>query len=332
MLIGISLLLMGKPLIIAHRGASGERPEHTLAAYELAIDQGADYIEPDLVITKDGVLVARHENEISGTTDVQTKPEFAARKVEKVVDGQRQAGWFTEDFTLKELRTLRATERLSKVRPANVAFNGKFGIPTLTQILDLVRRKEKQTGRKIGVYPETKHPSYHRSLGLPLEEPLLKVLAKYGYKSSTDPVFIQSFEVGNLKWLRPRTKLNLVQLIDDTGSPADTSTPYSEMVQPDGLRQIAEYANGIGPSKSLVIPVLAGGRLGTPTSLVSNAHAVGLQVHIWTIRREDAFLPTTLRGKPDRELVAFIESGVDGVFTDQPGAAVQVRDSKKRTP
>ena len=220
-------IVRAEPLLIAHRGASGERPEHTLAAYERAIDQGADFIEPDLVLTKDGVLVARHENEIGGTTDVADHPEFADRKTTKVIDGVEMAGWFTEDFTLAELRTLRARERLPDLRPANKRFDTLYQIPTFEEILKLVRAKEAESRRRIGLYPETKHPSYFAGIGLAHQAPLLDLLNRYGYMTEADPVFIQSFEVGNLKALRAATRLRLIQLVDAEGGPAD-STRSSE--------------------------------------------------------------------------------------------------------
>ena len=225
--------LEGQAIIIAHRGASGERPEHTIAAYTLAIEQGADYIEPDLVLTKDGVLVARHENEISETTDVASKPEFADRKATKTIDGQKMTGWFTEDFTLAELKTLRAKERLPQLRKANMAYDGQFEVPTFEEILELAKTERAKTGRQIGIYPETKHPTYFASIGLPHEEPLLALLTRYGYTEKSAPVFIQSFEVGNLETLRSKTKLRLIQLMDEKGSPADRpDMRYAEMATP----------------------------------------------------------------------------------------------------
>ncbi len=248
------------PIVIGHRGASGLRPEHTLAAYELAIAQGADYIEPDLVATKDGVLVARHENEISGTTDVAERPEFSDRKTTKVIDGATITGWFTEDFTLAELKTLRAKERIPDLRPGNTAFNGQFEIPTLQEVIDLAQRKSAELGRTIGIYPETKHPSYFDSIGLSLEEPLVETLNQNGYIGLNAPVFIQSFEVGNLQQLNQLTDVPLVQLFGGaTDQPydfvlqGDTRT-YGDLTQPNALATIASYANGIGPSKRLIVP------------------------------------------------------------------------------
>jgi glycerophosphoryl diester phosphodiesterase len=321
-----------KPIIIAHRGASGERPEHTIAAYTLAIEQGADYIEPDLVLTKDGVLVARHENAISETTDVAARAEFADRKMTKTIDGQKVTDWFTEDFTLAELKTLRAKERLPLLRPANTAFDGQFEIPTLQEIIQLAQAKSKETGRVIGIYPETKHPSYFAVIGLPHEEPLLKTLALFGMNSADSPVFIQSFEVSNLKALHGKTKVRLIQLMDNEGGPADLpGTRYADMATPTGLKAISEYANGVGPNKAMVIPRTLLGNLGEPSALIANAHAVGLKVHPWTFRRENYFLPLAQKsginpaahGDVITEIRAFIAAGVDGFFSDNVAEAVK---------
>jgi glycerophosphoryl diester phosphodiesterase len=315
----------GQVLVIAHRGASGERPEHTIASYTLAIEQGADYIEPDLVLTKDGVLVARHENEISETTDVSMKPAFADRKTTKTIDGQKMTGWFTEDFTLAELKTLGAKERLPQLRKANTAYDGQFEVPTFEEILELAK------ARGVGVYPETKHPSYFASIGLPHEAPLLALLQKYGHVERTAPVFIQSFEVENLKALRPKTKLRLIQLLDEKGSPADRADlSYPAMATSGGLKTIATYADGIGPNKALVIPRNFLGNLGEPTSLVADAHEAGLAVHPWTFRRENYFLPLAQKsgvdpraiGDLEREIEVFLAAGVDGLFSDNPAQAV----------
>ncbi len=321
-----------EPIIIAHRGASGERPEHTIAAYTLAIEQGADYIEPDLVLTKDSVLVARHENAISETTDVAARAEFADRKTTKTIDGQKVTDWFTEDFTLAELKTLRAKERLPMLRSANTAFDGQFDIPTLQEIIQLAQAKSKETGRVIGIYPETKHPSYFAAIGLPHEEPLLKTLALFGMNKADSPVFIQSFEVNNLKALRGKTKVRLIQLMDNDGGPADLpGTRYADMATPTGLKAISEYANGVGPNKAMVIPRTVLGNLGAPTALVADAHAAGLKVHPWTFRRENYFLPLAQKsginpaahGDVITEIRAFIAAGVDGLFSDNVAEAVK---------
>ncbi len=324
------------PIIIAHRGASGERPEHTLAAYERAIDQGADYIEPDLVLTKDGVLVARHENAISGTTDVAGHPEFADRRMTKTIDGVEVTDWFTEDFTAEELRTLRARERLPQLRAANTAFDGQFMIPTFAEILELVRSEEARSGRRIGIYPETKHPSYFAHIGLPHEAALLELLTRYGYTHASDPIFIQSFEVGNLIALGARTDLRLIQLVEPDGAPADRpGARYADMMSEAGLAAIAAYADGIGPAKDMVIARDDDGNLAASTGLVARAHAAGLAVHPWTFRAENHFLPANLRagaepqvhGDLTAEIRAFIAEGVDGLFSDFPGVAVAVISS-----
>jgi glycerophosphoryl diester phosphodiesterase len=320
-----------RPIVIAHRGASGERPEHTIAAYDLAIDQGADFIEPDIVITKDGVLIARHENELSDTTDVAAHPEFAARKTSKTIDGMRVTGWFSEDFTLAEIKTLRVKERLPKIRPGNVRFDGQFAIPTLQEVIDLVKRKSAQTGRVIGIYPETKHPSYFDSLGLSMEEPLVRTLHDNGYRGANAPVFIQSFEVGNLLELRKMTDLPLIQLLNDVGKPYDfvlkkDPRTYADLIQPDALRKIAQYAQGIGPNKNMVVPRDGTGKLQSPTRLLEDARRAGLKVHIWTLRNEDYFLPKDFKGDPKAEYRLFYNLRVDGVFTDFPAVGVAVRN------
>jgi glycerophosphoryl diester phosphodiesterase len=317
------------PIIIAHRGASADRPEHTIASYSVAIDQGADFIEPDLVPTKDHQLVARHENEISGTTDVADHPEFASRRATKTIDGQSVTGWFIEDFTLAELKTLFARERLPMLRPANMAFNDKERIPTLDEIIALAKSASQRTGRTIGIYPETKHPSYFRALGLPIEPVLLAALTRAGWIGAKSPVFIQSFEAGNLQALHNETKIRLIQLIDKDTS-AD-GVPYDSMLTPAGLKAIAAYATGIGPNRDRIIPRDAAGTLGRPTSLVTDAHAAGLQVHPWTFRPENYFLAAPFRsnqnpierGDAAGEIRLYLETGIDGVFSDLPAAAVE---------
>jgi glycerophosphoryl diester phosphodiesterase len=334
-----------RPIVIAHRGASGYRPEHTLESYRLAIELGADYVEPDLVSTKDGVLVCRHENEIGGTTDVAAHPELAARRTAKPIDGVSVEGWFTEDFTLAELRTLRARERLPQLRPRNTEFDGRFQIPTFDEVIALVQRESAARGRTIGIYPETKHPSWFQSLGLGLEEPLLRALRRAGWTEAGAPVFIQSFETGNLRMLRGMTRVRLVQLIESTGGPFDLTRggdarTYADLTTPAGLAQIATYADAVGPHKDLVIPRDEGGRLRAPSSLVAEAHAAGLAVHPWTFRSENYFLPADFHaadpadpafgathGDAEAELAAFFAAGVDGVFADFPDIALKVRTS-----
>jgi len=323
------------PIVIAHRGASGERPEHTLEAYRLAVEQGADFVEPDLVSTKDGVLVCRHENEISGTTDVGTRPGFASRRATKTIDGAAVTGWFTEDFTLAELKTLRARERLPELR--GTAFDGRFEVPTFEEVLallDSANARPDRRGRPVGLYPETKHPSYFEALGLPLETPLLEALRRHGLDRADARVFIQSFEVGNLRRLAGLTRVPLVQLIDAEGQPRDFSVgriprKYADMIRPEGLKDIAAYARGIGVHKSLV-----------SASLVRDAHAAGLLVHVWTLRAENTFLPAELRKGSDpsargdmaSEATLFLEAGVDGYFTDHPAIGVAARDAFRAAP
>ena len=317
-----------KPIIIAHRGASGERPEHTLAAYDLAIDQGADFIEPDVVPTKDDHLVARHENEISGTTDVADHPEFADRRTTKTIDGQQVTGWFTEDFTLAELKSLRARERLPQLRPANTAYDGQFEVPTFAEVIALAKR----AGR--GIYPELKHPTHFASIGLDMEDALVRALSEAGWTDKGDPVFVQCFEVGPLQRLRSRTRVRLVQLIADEGAPADRpDRSYRAMLTPEGLKEIATYADAIGPAKSLIVPRGPDGRSLGPTRLVEQAHAAGLKVHSWTMRSENAFLPTELRRGEDlrargdalAEYRLFYGLGVNGLFSDHPADAVAAK-------
>lgn len=331
---------LAAPLVIGHRGAPGYRPEHTLASYRLAIRLGADYVEPDLVSTRDGVLVARHENEISGTTDVADHPEFADRRTTKVIDGRSVTGWFTEDFTLAELKTLRAEERLPQVRPGNTRYDGRFEVPTFAEVLQLVRDEERRTGRTIGVAPETKHPSYFDSIGLSLEEPMLRTLSRFHLDRKRSPVLIQSFEVGNLQELDEVTPLPLEQLVDASGAPYDRvaagdPTTYAAMLTPAGLQEIATYADWVGPSKDLVLPRdPATGATGAPSALVPDAHRAGLRVVVWTLRDENQFMATNFRRGTDpdakgdifAEVTAFLDAGVDAVFADYPDSAVDARD------
>lgn len=343
-----------RPIVIGHRGASGYHPEHTLESYALAVQQGADFIEPDLVITRDGVLIARHENEIGGTTDVANHPEFAERRTTKVIDGRRITGWFAEDFTLAEIRTLRARERLAQLRTGNARFDGKFGIPTFDEILAWVRRVNDERaaaarrGRKsppttIGIYAETKHPTYFRTLGKPLEEPLIVALRRSGLDRADAPAFIQSFETANLRMLKNLTRVRLIQLLDDSGAPFDfiasgSNRTYADLVTPSGLADIAEYAHGIGPTRELVIPRREDGTLGQPTDLVRDAHSAGLKVHAWTFRAENTFLPANFRsgedpaapGDLESEIRAYLDAGVDGVFADHPDLAVRARNAWDR--
>lgn len=331
------------PLVIGHRGASGYVPEHTLAAYALAILEGADYIEPDLVMTKDGHLIARHDNVLDLTTDVADHPEFANRKATKTVDGVAIEGWFSEDFTLEEIKQLRAIERIPEERPANTRLNSTFEVPTLAEIIDLVQALEVATNRRIGLYPETKHPTYFDNLGLSLEEPLVKTLHHRGYRGPEARVFIQSFEVSNLKDLNQMTDLPLVQLLWLVGKPYDVEATggtltYDQMATPAGLTEIATYANGVGPEKYyFIIPKDEAGRLKVEDTkpFVHDAHAAGLAVHPYTFRAENVFLPTNFQssneptafGDVAAEIMAFLETGIDGFFIDQPNLGVRARDT-----
>ena len=323
-----------QPLVIAHRGASGYRPEHTLAAYELGARMGADFVEPDLVATKDGILVARHENEISTTTDVADRGEFAGRRTTKTIDGVALTGWFTEDFTLAELRTLRAKERIPQLRPRNTLYDGRYRVPTFQEVIDLTERLSKELKRDIGIYPETKHPTYFRSIGLPLEPPLVATLRSNRLDKRNADVFVQSFETGNLKALDRQLKVPLVQLFGSkTSKPFGDSRTYAELATRAGLREVATYADGAGPSKDYIVPRDPEGRSLAPTSFVADAHAAGLVVHPYTFRNENAFLPLELRSSADpaaygdafSEYHQFFGLGVDGVFSDNPDTAVEAR-------
>ena len=332
----------GKPIVIAHRGASGYVPEHTLAAYAMAMLQGADFIEPDLVMTKDGHLIARHDNVLDLSTDVGNRPEFAGRKTTKTVDGVTVTGWFSEDFTLEEIKTLRAVERIPNTRPANARFDGQFEIPTLQEIIELAQAYEKLVDRRIGLYPETKHPTYFDRLGLSLEEPLVKTLHRYGYESRNARVFIQSFEISNLRKLKTMTQIPLVQLLWIEGKPYDVeagggSLTYEQMATPAGLAQIASYAQGVGPEKSFIIPLDPAGNLDLShaTSFVKDAHTVGLRVHPYTFRSENTFLPTSFKSSSDPsaqgdgvgEIKVFLKTGIDGFFTDQTDRGIVAREA-----
>ena len=310
------------PLIIAHRGASGERPEHTRAAYERAIEQGADYIEPDLVMSRDGVLIARHENEIGGTTDIAARPEFAARRTTKTIDGETVTGWFTEDFTLAELKTLRARERLPEIRPANTAFDGQDPILTFDEVLAIAEAATARTSRVIGVAPELKHPSYFAALGLPMEPPLIAALTAHGLMGTDSPVLIQCFEIDALRSLDQSTDAPLLQLVAAGGGPADHShRTYAAMITPEGLAEIRTYADWIGADTALIESAP-----GTPTVLIADAHAAGLKVAAWTFRAENLFLPEGDRigtdplahGRLRERLARFAAYGLDAAFMDQP--------------
>lgn len=324
------------PLVIAHRGASGERPEHTRAAYDLAIDQGADFIEPDLVMSKDGKLVVRHENEISETTDVSDRPEFANRRITRTIDGRPVIGWFTEDFTLSELRTLRARERLPALRPESAAFDGQEPILTFQEVIDIARAGTERTGRTIGVAPELKHPTHFAAIGLPMEPPVIAALTANDLMAADRPVLIQSFEVKVLRALDQATDAPLLQLMSPLGGPFDRpEVTYIDMATPEGLAEIATYADAIGVETGLIYPRDASGAAPVATTLVADAHAAGLKVVVWTFRAEDVFLPVEFRGKAVNglgDLVGwlrrFYRLGVDAVFADHPAIAVQARSDR----
>ena len=302
---------MPNVVVIAHRGASGERPEHTLESYRLAIEQGADYIEPDLVMTRDGVLIARHENEIGGTTDVAERGEFAGRRRTQVIDGETTTGWFTEDFTLAEIKTLRARERLPELRPKNRVFDGRVSVPTFDEILQLAVEASGQRSvrPRIGIYPETKHPAHFAAIGLPQEQAVLQALERFGYGHEGSPVFIQSFDPNNLRQLSGMTHLPLVQLLEH---------------ELGDMRRVAEYADAIGIAKSLAT-----------SEAVALAHALDLAVHVWTFRAENEFLPDELKigsaaadhGNLAGEIARYISRGIDGFFTDFPAIGVRARNA-----
>lgn len=329
-------------MLIGHRGSCGYRPEHTLASYELAARTGADYLEPDVVSTSEGVLVCRHENELSDTTDIAERAEFADRKRTKTIDGFEVTGWFTEDLTLAEVKSLRAIERLPELRPRNTALDGQHQVPTFAELLALRAELAAELGRPLGVYVETKHPTYFAEIGLPLEEPLLADLAAHdlGVPQAQDDalarVVVQSFELGNLQRLRSElgTAWPLVYLVAQI-SPGDDAArqiggTLAELLAPAGLAELAEHVDGIGPERGLVIRRLdenerpTRGSWGAQTSLVPDAHHAGLVVHPWTLRAENYFLPGPLRSGEDprdtgdvqAEMRSFLEAGVDGFFTD----------------
>jgi glycerophosphoryl diester phosphodiesterase len=326
------------PLVFGHRGAAGYRPEHTSAGYELAARMGADYIEPDLVPTKDGVLVDRHEPEISQTTDVASHPEFANRKTTKTIDGVVTTGWFTTDFTLAELKTLRAVERIPDIRQHNTLYNGRYTVPTFQEDINQWKVLARRFNRNLGIVPEIKHSTYFRSIGLPMEQRVLSVLRRNGLDRSNAKVVIQSFEVGNLQWLHQHTRVPLMQLTSATGAPADfvaSGDPrtYADLCTPAGLRQVGRYATFLGPDKNQIVPRDGAGKLLTPTTLVRDAHRAHLLVAPYTFRNENNFLPTDFRrgtnpadyGDALAEYELFYRLGVDGVFSDDSDTAVTAR-------
>ena len=316
------------PLIIAHRGASGERPEHTAAAYLRAIEQGADVIEPDLVMTRDGHLIVRHENEIGGTTDVADHPEYANRHTTRLIDGQPITGWFTEDFTLTELRALRARERLPELRPLSSRFDTQEPLLTFDEVLDLAAEASAREGRAIAVAPEIKHPAYFQSLGLNIEDALVEVLERRGLTGEDAALIVQCFEIGPLQRLSQRLQTRLLQLMSSSGGPADQADlTYAQMAKPEGLTAISAYADYVGVETSMILPRDAAGASLSPTPLTDQAHAAGLEVVVWTLRAENHFLPLEhhsnkspsdhgdLTGYAKR----FSDLGVDALFTDFPG-------------
>ena len=351
-----------RPIVVGHRGASGTLPEHTLEAYRRAIEMGADFVEPDLVATKDGVLIVRHEPMLGGTTDVAEKPEFVGRKTKRTVDGIDTEDWFAGDFTLSEIKQLRAKQPTAE---RDQSMNGQYQIPTLQEVIDLVKAEAARTGRVIGIYPETKHPLFHSALGLALEDRLLEALRAANWTEKTAPVIIQSFETANLKYLRSKTNVRLVQLVDADGVDKDgditlaapSAQPFDfvvtgdgrtfkDLVTKEGLAEIRTYADGVGPWKPYILPtkqVDANGDgkpddlngdgatderdrvLSAPTSLVKDAHELGLFVHTWTFRNEPRRLASDFKSDPVNEYKALYALGVDGVFSDFPDTAVQAR-------
>jgi len=357
--------LDGKPpLVTGHRGAPGYLPEHTLEGYKLAIEAGVDFIEPDLVITKDGVLIVRHEPLLSGTTDVADHPEFADRKVKRNLDGVEVEDWFAGDFTLAEIKTLKAKQAMAD---RDQSHNGKYAIPTLQEVIDLAKAESAARGRVIGIYPETKHPTYHAQLGMPLEDKLLGALKAAGWTEKTSPVIIQSFEVGNLKYLHGKTNVRLVQLVDADGLDKDgnitlavpSAQPYDFVVAGDkrtykdlvskaGLAEIKTYADGVAPWKPYIQPskqvdanndgqpddLNGDGKMDErdrvliePTSVVKDAHEAGLFVHSWTFRSEPYRLASDYKNDPSAEYKIFYDLGIDGLFSDFPDAAVKARSA-----
>ncbi len=334
-------------IVVGHRGASSSRPEHTLAAYQKAIDDGADFIEPDLVPTKDGYLVARHESEIKDTSNISDLPSFEHLKMRKQIDGISYEGWFTEDLSLSEIKQLKARERIPELRPQNTQYNDLYDIPSLEEIIELVERHYQKTGKIVGLYIETKHPSYFAGLGLAMEDALLHTLAKYEYTRDIAPVYLQSFEVSNLQYLHAQLSQHntlkhakIVQLYGAKASrPADyvaqnINTTYADLATATGLQYVAQYAQGVGPSKTYI---LANRKDAIPTSFVHDAHALGLKVHPYTLRPENNFLPDYLECSTEpadycesgayREFELFFQAGVDGVFTDDPALGRRAADA-----
>lgn len=332
------------PTVIGHRGASGYRPEHTFGSYQLALDMGADIIEQDLVPTKDGHLVCRHENDITATTDVSSHPEFADRKTTKTVDGTKLTGWFTEDFTLAELKTLRAKERIPGTRQRNTLYDGRWEVPTFEEVLQWAEREGRERGRRVWLYVETKHPTYFRKLGLGLEEPLAKLLRKYGRHKKDSALFLQSFEPSSIQRLRELVATRAVVLLSTLSSrpydfvEANDPRTVADLVKPEGLKWIASFAQGIGPDLSVIIPRTSDGKLGKPTSVVRDAHAAGLILHPYTMRNENTFLPADFRRGTDPNAYgdafgafkAYFATGIDGIFSDNADTALLAREDFRK--
>ncbi|MBQ1159384.1 glycerophosphodiester phosphodiesterase [Streptomyces sp. A73] len=324
------------PAVVAHRGASGYRPEHTLGSYQLALDMGADIIEQDLVPTKDGHLVCRHENDITATTDVADHPEFASRRTTKTVDGKKLTGWFTEDFTLKELKTLRAKERIPQQRQHNTLYNGRWEVPSFAEVLEWAEKQGRRRGRPVWLHIETKHPTYFRKLGLGLEKPLAKLLRRYGRHKAHAPNFLQSFEPSSIQKLSKLVDCPLVVLLSGpTSRPWDfveagDPRTVADLVEPEGLKWISGFAQGIGPTLDLIIPRKPDGSLGEETTLVRDAHARKLVLHPYTMRNENTFLPADFRVGDDPNAYGdafgafkrYFATGIDGLFSDNCDTAL----------
>nr|WP_255952950.1 glycerophosphodiester phosphodiesterase [Streptomyces sp. ODS25] len=328
------------PTVIGHRGTAGYRPEHTLGSYRLALELGAHIIEQDVVPTKDGHLVCRHENDISVTTDVADHPEFAGRRTTKTVDGKAITGWFTEDFTLAELKTLRAQERIPQNRPHNTLYNGRWEVPAYEEVLQWADREGKKRGRPVWLYVETKHPSYFRTLGYDLEELLVPSLRRHDRDHADAPQILQSFEPSSIHKLSRLVDTPGIVLLDAAGTrpwdfvEAGDPRTVDDLVKPEGLAWIASFARGIGPTLNLIIPRDAAGRLTTPTTLVRDAHAAGLILHPYTMRNENTFLPADFRKGTDPNAYgdafgafrSYFATGIDGVFTDNADTALLARE------
>ncbi|MGK7900679.1 MAG: glycerophosphodiester phosphodiesterase family protein [Hormoscilla sp.] len=305
-------------IIIGHRGASGYLPENTLAAYELAMQMGVDAIELDIVATKEGELIARHENDLTHTTNISQIPEFADRLTTKSIDGQEITGWFTEDFTLAEIKTLTATARPDRQLLPTGGTGAAGGVPTLQEVIDLVKDRRAATGRAIELMIEVKYSSYFRTIGLAMEELLVEILSRNGYNTADGPMAIESFESESLKHLHQLTQVRIVQ-------------PCLDLISASELANIAEYATILAPHKRLIVPTDDRGHLLAPTSLIQDARQAGLRIYCWTFRNENIYLAPEYKGNPEAEYEQFLLLGVDGVFSDFPDTAVSVRDRIQRS-